>query len=92
MGAYRDRIIQKIVAALQPEALDLFDDSARHAGHAGAHADGGGETHFKLSVEAKAFAGKSRLERQRMVYAILADELKERVHALELKLKAPGET
>ena len=64
---------------------------ARHHGHAGAHTDGGGETHFNVAVESAAFTGKSRVDRQRLVYGILADELKERVHALALKLTAPGE-
>lgn len=91
MGIYRDRMAGKLTAALQPLALQIVDDSDRHAGHAGAHPDGGGETHFKVSIVSAAFAGKSRLERQRLVYAILADELKQRVHALELKLAAPGE-
>jgi BolA protein len=91
MGTYRDRMAEKLTAALQPLALKIVDDSHRHAGHAGAHPDGGGETHFKVTIIAAAFAGKSRLERQRLVYGILADELKQRVHALELKLTAPGE-
>ncbi|MDX2223246.1 MAG: BolA family protein [Rhodospirillaceae bacterium] len=91
MGIVRDRIAAKLTAGLAPEALQIVDDSARHAGHAGAHPDGGGETHFRVAVVAAAFAGKSRLDRQRLVYGLLAEELKQRVHALELKLSAPGE-
>ncbi len=91
MGIYSDRIKTKLTAALRPTRLEIVDDSARHHGHAGAHADGGGETHFNVAVESAAFAGKSRVERQRLVYGTLADELKERVHALSLKLSAPGE-
>ncbi len=91
MGAYSERISAKLSHALAPTRLEIVDDSARHHGHAGAHADGGGETHFNVAVESAAFAGKSRVDRQRLVYGILADELKERVHALALKLTAPGE-
>jgi BolA protein len=91
MGVYQDRMAAKISAALQPTKLEFHDDSGRHAGHAGASKDGAGETHFKVMIEADAFSGKSRIERQRLVYGIVADELKERVHALELVLRAPGE-
>lgn len=91
MGLYSDRIRAKLTAAFAPSRLEIDDDSARHHGHAGAHPDGAGETHFLVMVESAAFAGKGRLERQRMVYALLADELRERVHALSLKLTAPGE-
>ncbi len=91
MGEYSNRIAAKLTAAFQPTRLDIVDDSSRHHGHAGEHPDGGGETHFNVAVESAAFAGKSRVERQRLVYGVLADELKERVHALALKLTAPGE-
>ena len=91
MGTYTDRIRSKLTAAYSPTVLEIVDDSARHAGHAGENPDGLGETHFFVTVETPAFAGKSRVERQRMVYALLAAELKERVHALSLTLRAPGE-
>ncbi len=91
MGIYTDRIRTKLSEALQPLALDIEDDSSRHHGHAGAHPDGGPETHFNVTIESQAFTGKTRLQRQRLVYGLLADELKERVHALSLKLSAPGE-
>jgi BolA protein len=91
MGVYSDRIRDKISTALAPSRLEIEDDSQRHHGHGGHNPDGGGETHFNVVVESAAFAGKSRVERQRLVYDILADELKERVHALALKLSAPGE-
>ena len=91
MGIYSERIRAKITTALRPTVLEIEDDSARHHGHAGANPDGGGETHFTVSVQSTAFAGKGRVERQRLVYGILADELRERVHALSLKLTAPGE-
>ena len=92
MGQYRDRIQTKLTNALAPTRLEIDDDSQRHHGHAGAAPDGMGETHFNVAVESAAFAGQSRIARQRMVYALLADELKERVHALSLKLTAPGES
>lgn len=91
MTNYSERIRQKVTDAFNPTRLEIVDDSARHAGHAGAHADGGGETHFNVVIESEAFAEKSRVERQRAVYAVLAEELDERVHALSLKLSVPGE-
>ena len=91
MGQYRDRIAAKLEAALQPAKMDIYDDSHRHAGHTGDNPDGNGETHFKVTVESAVFAGKSRVDRQRLVYGALSAELKERVHALELVLRAPGE-
>lgn len=86
MGVYSDRIRSKLTQAFCPAKLEIVDDSMRHHGHAGAAADGGGETHFNVEIVSQAFAGKSRVERQRMVHAVLADELKERVHALSLKI------
>ena len=91
MGEYSDRIMNKLTTTFVPSHLEIVDDSARHQGHAGAHQDGGGQTHFNVTMEAAAFAGKSRVERQRLVYDLLADELKERVHAISLKLRAPGD-
>jgi len=91
MNTYAERIRQKVTEAFQPTRLEIEDDSARHAGHAGAHPDGGGETHFNVLIESASFAGKSRVERQRLVYDVLAQELKERVHALSLKLSVPDD-
>lgn len=91
MGLYANRMRAKLTESLAPTHLEIDDESARHRGHAGAHPDGGGETHFNVTIESAAFAGKNRLARQRLVYGILADELRERVHALTLKLTAPGE-
>ncbi|MBM3601712.1 MAG: BolA family transcriptional regulator [Alphaproteobacteria bacterium] len=79
----------KLARALAPERLDIEDDSHRHAGHAGARP--GGESHFRLTIVSQAFAGKSRVERQRMVYALLEDEFKAGLHALQLQTLAPGE-
>ncbi len=75
--------------AFLPTRLDVINDSARHHGHAGD--DGSGESHFTVAIESVAFAGKSRLERQRMVNRALGDIPGERVHALAIKAFAPGE-
>ncbi len=89
MTTYADRIRTKLTDSLAPTRLVVEDDSNRHHGHAGAHPSG--ETHFNVTVESAAFSGKNRVARQRLVYEILAEELRERVHALSLKLTAPGE-
>jgi len=86
---YAERIETKLKDALKPSRLVIADDSHRHAGHAGAHPQG--ETHFNVEIVSAAFSGKNRVERQRMVYALLKAELSERVHALALKTLAPGE-
>ena len=85
----RERIIAKLSQALAPVALEVIDESHRHAGHAGARE--GGETHYRVRVASAAFAGKSRLERHRMVNAALAAEFADGVHALALQTDAPGE-
>jgi len=87
-----DLIRDKLTAALHPSLVEVEDESARHAGHMGHPGHGHGETHFNVRVVAAAFAGKSRIERQRMVYFILDAELKNGVHALALECKAPNET
>jgi BolA protein len=89
MGAVGERISRKLHEALAPQRLDVVDDSGRHAGHTGARP--GGESHVNVTVVAAAFEGLSRLERQRRVNAILAEELAGPVHALSLKLLAPSE-
>jgi BolA protein len=84
-----DAIRQRLTAALAPSALELIDESARHAGHAGARPQG--ESHFRLAVVAAAFAGKSRLERQRMVFAALGDLMQTDIHALAITALTPDE-
>jgi BolA protein len=84
-----DTMRRKLVARFAPSRLDIIDESHRHAGHAGARPEG--ETHFAVTIVAAAFAGKSRVERQRLVYETLAEELRTRVHALSLHARAPGE-
>jgi BolA protein len=82
-------IREKLSRAFAPEALDVVNDSHRHAGHAGS--PGTGESHFSVKVVSGAFAGKSRVERHRMVNAALAEELQGKIHALAISALAPGE-
>jgi BolA protein len=87
--ATKDVIIAKLKAAFTPESLDVLDESDRHKGHAGHRP--GGETHFRVYIVAKAFAGQSRIARHRMINAALDAELKGGVHALAIHAAAPGE-
>ena len=82
-------MIERLTAALSPTRLELEDQSNQHVGHAG-H-DPRGESHFGLRIESPAFAGLSRVDRQRKIYAALGDLMRERVHALTIQAKAPGE-
>ena len=75
--------------AFIPTRLAVMNDSAKHHGHAGD--DGSGESHFTVVIESAAFAGKNRVERQRMVNRALGDIPGDRVHALAIKATAPGE-
>ena len=90
MGAIFETIRHKLNAAFEPDRLEVVDDSARHAGHAGAGT--GGESHFNVLIESRAFAGTAKVARQRMVYRALADELAGPLHALSIKALAPGES
>ncbi len=89
MGSVADSLQRKLTTAFAPARLQIDDDSARHAGHGGSRP--GGESHFNVTIEAAAFAGVGRVQRQRMVYAALAEELAGPVHALSVKALAPGE-
>jgi BolA protein len=89
MGAVTEAIRDKLSTAFAPNRLEVEDDSARHHGHAGAAP--GGESHFNVVIESGAFKGMGRVQRQRAVYAALADELAGPVHALSVKALAPGE-
>ena len=82
-------IERKLTDALSPARLHITDESDQHAGHVGARA--GGETHFRVEIVSAAFEGESRVERQRVVYRILSEELADRVHALALKTLTPAE-
>ena len=83
------RMRDKLTEGLSPSRLDIVNESELHAGHRGS--PGTGESHFRILIVSDAFAGKSRVDRHRMVNALLADELAGRVHALALKTFAPGE-
>ncbi len=85
----QDTLRAKLTAALRPTLLEIVDESHLHAGHAGARAEG--ETHFRVAIVSDAFAGKSRVARQRLVYEIVAEELRTRVHALALATRTPEE-
>jgi BolA protein len=85
----KESIIDRLTAAFAPVELRVADESHHHIGHAGWRE--GGETHFRVEIVAAAFAGKSRIERHRMVNALLEPEFAKGMHALALKTKAPGE-
>ena len=88
-GPIAAEMLKRLNSALSPCRIDLTDDSEQHRGHGGYNP--AGESHFSLTIESEAFAGKSRVERQRMVYAALGDLMRERVHALSIRAMAPGE-
>jgi BolA protein len=83
------RIRDHLAKAFSPAALDVVDESALHAGHAGARP--GGETHFRVRIVSAGFHGLSRVDRQRAVYQVLAEELQAQVHALALTTLTPDE-
>ena len=80
---------EKLMIGLTPTRLDIINESELHAGHRSS--PGTGESHFRIVVVSPEFSGKSRVERHRMVNALLAEELAGRVHALALRTYAPGE-
>ncbi len=82
-------IAARLRAALDPSHLEVINDSHLHAGHMGD--DGSGESHWTVKVESPAFAGKSRIARQRLINHALADLLAKRIHALAIRARAPGE-
>lgn len=77
----------KLQTAFSPTALEIVDESHLHAGHMGARPEG--ETHFRVTIVSAAFVSAGRVQRHRMVHEVLADELRDRVHALALLLRAP---
>lgn len=85
----KDDIIKKLQETFVPEILDVQDESHLHEGHAGHRP--GVETHFRVYIVSKAFEGKSRIDRHRMINSLLAPELAGSVHALALKTQSPGE-
>jgi len=88
-GQVQIEIEARLAAAFSPVTLVVTNDSAKHSGHMGD--DGTGESHFTVEIESAAFAGVARLERQRMVNRALGDLPGQRVHALAIKARAPGE-
>jgi BolA family transcriptional regulator, general stress-responsive regulator len=84
-----DTIRLKLTERFAPVRLEITDESHRHAGHAGARAEG--ETHFAVTIVSAAFDGQGRVARQRLVYQTLAEELATRVHALSLTTLAANE-
>jgi len=84
-----EQITRRLEQALVPSHLEVRNDSAMHAGHSGD--DGSGESHFSVEVVSERFAGMSRLQRQRAVNEALADLLRDRIHALSIRARAPGE-
>jgi BolA protein len=88
-GPVASEMLKRLESALAPTRIELADESEAHRGHGGYHP--AGESHFRLSIESAAFAGRSRVERQRMVYAALGELMDARVHALSIRATAPGE-
>ncbi|MDR3465229.1 MAG: BolA family transcriptional regulator [Xanthobacteraceae bacterium] len=84
-----DLITKKLTEAFAPQSLVVTDESHLHAGHAGHRP--GGESHFRVYIVSNAFTGKSRVERHRMINALLAPELEGSVHALAVSALAPGD-
>jgi len=82
-------IREKLTAALMPERLEIRDDSAKHAGHAGSRE--GGETHFDVTIISAQFSEKTRIARQRLVFDALKEEMAEKIHALSLECRTPQE-
>ena len=88
-GPVATEMLRLLNSALSPTFVELVDDSEQHRGHGGHNPSG--ESHFSLEIESAAFSGKSRVERQRMIYHALGELMKERVHALQIRARAPGE-
>ncbi|HAF41716.1 MAG TPA: BolA family transcriptional regulator [Sphingobium sp.] len=88
-GPIATEIEARLRAALSPQHLAVIDDSEKHRGHAG-H-DGSGESHFTVDIISDSFTGQNRVARQRLVNAALADLLRDKVHALAIKARAPGD-
>jgi BolA protein len=76
------------LAVLEPSAIEIIDDSAKHAGHAGAKSGGG---HYRLSIVSSRFAGCRTMERHRLVYDALGQLMKREIHALSITAKSPDE-
>ena len=88
-GPVAAEMLRRLNSALSPTKIQLTDDSEQHRGHGGYNP--AGESHFSLRIESPAFAGKNRVQRQRLVYAAIGELMHERVHALSIRANAPGE-
>ena len=88
-GPVATEMLKRLNSALSPSRIELTDDSEKHRGHVGYNP--AAESHFSLEIESEAFADKSRVERQRLVYRALGELMHERVHALSIRATAPGE-
>ena len=88
LGPVGQTISAKLRQSFAPAALEVIDESHQHAGHSGSRPDG--ESHFRIKISAEAFRGKSRVDQHRMINAALAEELKQRVHALAIQSSAPA--
>lgn len=88
-GPVATEMLKRLDSALSPSRIALTDDSEKHRGHGGYNP--AGESHFSLEIESELFTGKSRVERQRLVYRALGELMHERVHALQIRARAPGE-
>jgi BolA protein len=88
-GPVATEMLRRLNSALSPSRVSLVDDSEKHRGHGGYNPSG--ESHFSLEIESAEFVGKSRVERQRMIYKALGELMQERVHALSIRATAPGE-
>ena len=84
-----ESILRERLAGFQPLRLELIDDSAKHAGHAGAMSGGG---HYRLLIVSAEFAGKSTLTRHRLIYTALDELMRSKIHALSIQSLAPDET
>jgi BolA protein len=88
-GPVATEMLARLNSALSPTSIELIDDSEQHRGHGGYNP--AGESHFTLRIESPLFAGKTRVERQRMIYTALGDLMRERVHALSIRAEPPRE-
>ena len=82
--------IRERLAALEPTALDLVDESAQHAGHSGSRPGGG--THWRLAIVSQRFTGQPTVARHRMVYQALGELMQDPIHALAITARSPEET
>jgi len=90
MSEVQDRMREKLMIGLEPQRLDIVNESHLHAGHR--NSPGTGDSHFRILVVSPRFEGLGRLQRHRMVNELLADEMQGKIHALALATYAPGET